>query len=402
MSNWENRFKNRLESSGWEVPEGDWEVLQTRRAAWARKRTWRKAALWTAPAAAAALALLLVLPPWGAAPAAAPQDEEAVFQNGPVAEAAGQGMGLEQDEAGAGAGVVGLTALKCIPVLSREDSPEPPPASQDEEDTPRDEGTVRDTAQIGIPDGKKVTRAKAPLGKAGGIEGALRTEGRFASTRPDRKVSIEAGGLLAALYKDTPRGMPMMDALSAPYSSSLTGSQTGTGRVPDLRRIAAIAVAPDQLIGTRHLRPLEFGLTAGFPLGERWTLVSGLEYALYRSQFSYTLSGSQNQRAHYLGVPLLIHFNVINQKDIRLYLGAGAKADWGIATRRGGERLHPDGFGFTLQAVSGFQWNMTPSLGLYLEPRYGWFLSGTDGRVQTFRTESPRLFSLSAGLQLHL
>ena len=38
MSNWENKFKDRLADAGLGLPEGDWEVLRERRAVLSRQK----------------------------------------------------------------------------------------------------------------------------------------------------------------------------------------------------------------------------------------------------------------------------------------------------------------------------------------------------------------------------
>ena len=414
MSNWERIIKDKLEDARQELPAGDWEILQARRAGQVRRQTWRKVMWWAAPSAAAALALLLILPRLSEKTPLAREDALAHIE---------PATGIEP-----------TTAAFPVILSEAKDPADPSAVPRDDKQKPLIDNAkpVRPTREVSRkntgsapsvtesfqmfsgpeqadpePDKRSETPASStPIdeipAEPARVEERLRAEGRLASTRPERKLTVTAGGLLAALHDNAPHSLPMMDAANPTYASSSTGSHTGVARIPDLRKIAAIAVATDQLVGTRHQRPLEFGLTAGIPLGERWTVVTGLEYALYRSQYSYSQSGSREQRAHYLGIPVQVDFNLVNRKNLRLYLGAGAKADWGLAANRGTEKIRPDGFGASLQALGGLQWNLTPTLGLYLEPRYSWFLSDPEGRIQTFRTESPRLFSLSAGLRLHL
>lgn len=395
MSHWEKIIKDHLADAGWEVPAGSWEALQAQRAGLARKRGRRNAAIWTA-SAAAALAILLVL----SIPARRPEEnllsKAGTSDSVQPAEASvpTESLPLVPEEAGTpstpvvthpATRVLAVTPAPQAPILpeEKEDLPASPSPSQETEEA--------ESAPEEMPQNEPVVSPS--------FEERLRAEGRLASTRPERKVSVTAGGLLAAVRHDAPHSMPMMDASANPNYAS---SSPYTRNIPDLRRIASRIAEQDHLVGTLHHRPLEFGLTAGIPLSNRWTVVTGLEYDLYRSRFSYTLSGVQEQEAHYLGIPLSMHYNLVCRNGFQLYLGAGVKGDWGLWAKRNGEKIQTDGFGWSLQALGGLQWNIGSTLGLYLEPRYSWFLSDTEGRIKTFRTESPNLFSLSAGLRFRL
>ena len=219
--------------------------------------------------------------------------------------------------------------------------------------------------------------------------------------RTRRKVSLSTNGTLAQLKGGTAQAGRHVYANAASRLGSV-GNETEIASRSQLQKIAAFTQASDLKIGEVHHRPLELGLTAGIPLTRHWTLVSGIEYAFYPSSFSYSASGLKNQEAHYLGVPLRLDYSLIDRNRLHLYLGAGVLADRGILTRLDGERLPTDGFGFSLLGAGGVQCDLTHFLGLYLEPRYSLFLSDTEGRVVTFRTESPSRFSLAAGLRFNL
>lgn len=393
MSNWEKIVKDHLADAGWDVPAGSWEDLQAQRAGLARKKRQRSRAIWAA-SAAAILAILLVLsiPPR--------RPEENLLSEAETSDSARPAEVVEPTEPlppipeEAGAPSTPGVSHPATQVLTVPPAPQVSIFSEEKEDLPASPPPSQETKEV---ESAPEERAQDEPAVLPSFEDRLRAEGRLASTRPGRKVSVTAGGLLAAVRNDPTLHTPMMDMGASPGPA-----YSGTRNIPDLRRIAARTIEQDHPVGSLHHRPLEFGLTAGFPLGERWTVVTGLEYDLYRSKFSYSLSGVQEQEAHYLGIPLSMHFNLIHRDGILLYLGAGAKGDWGLWTKRNGERLQADGFGWSLQTLGGFQWNINSALGLYLEPRYNWFLSDTEGRVETFRTESPNLFSLSAGLRFRL
>ena len=227
------------------------------------------------------------------------------------------------------------------------------------------------------------------------FETTLQEEGRSATTRPGRKTSLGAGSLLTALGGERLRSQSLGTLASmSPDGASNSYSIPG--------QLGSVSGFNHPSLTQSHSRPVEVGLTASIPLAGRWSLMTGAEYALYKSRLGYSASTIMTQKAHYLGIPLRLDYDLVRRDRFRLYLGAGAKVDWGIAARLDGEKIDPDGFGLSLLGAGGLQWTVTGPLGLYLEPRFNWFLSDPEGRLKTFRTESPFRFALSAGIRVDL
>lgn len=53
-----------------------------------------------------------------------------------------------------------------------------------------------------------------------------------------------------------------------------------------------------------HYFPLKLGLSVRIPLAKNLYISTGVDYSLYRSTFTFTLSGEKEQYAHYLGIPV--------------------------------------------------------------------------------------------------
>lgn len=397
MRPWETIFKKRFDQTGWELPAEDWDRLQARYAALRKRRVLRNWALGVIPVAVAAgLALLFVLKK--------PDADEIP----PVSRDASQ---LAQATA-AETGVAEAENLPEVPV-SQSDSQlpatpvkTPTPArfvpteaavSEDEaahtderERVPAEPASKELQSVPSVPEVRQQLLPKQQWEEA--VPSLVRTK---------RKTSLSTNGTLAQLKGSTGQaGRHVYTDAASRLGTVGDGSEIASRS--QLQKIAAFTQASDLKIGEIHHRPLELGLTAGIPLTPRWTLVSGIEYARYPSSFSYSVSGMKNQDAHYLGIPLRMDYYLVNRDRLHLYLGAGGLVDRGILARLDGERIPADGFGFSLLAAGGIQWDINRFLGLYLEPRYSLFLSDTDGRLVTFRTESPARFSLAAGLRVNL
>ena len=146
--------------------------------------------------------------------------------------------------------------------------------------------------------------------------------------------------------------------------------------------------------------PIKTALSARISLTEKLSLTSGLEYSLYLSKFSFTLSGEQTQYAHYLGVPVRLDWTLASNKWLEVYAGGGCEVDFCVGANIGGIKLERDTPAFSLLGAGGIQLNLGRNIGLYVEPELSWMLSSPEGRVlNTYRKEHPFMFSVVGGLR---
>ena len=395
MSNWENIFKDRLADAGLGLPEEGWQALLSRRAEQTRRKKQKRALLWALPAVAAATLALVFIP-------RGEDDAPVVLQSvpSPFAEAILPPETISSPETDPLPSGVSTSETTVNSTRTRKDKSKDPvvlsdfpnteaaPSSQATVSQPTSDGPEREAPSPTPTIEAESATSSAPTQPS--YETILQEEGHSASTRPGRKTSLGAGSLLAALGQEQHAGLyPSRANTVIPETVSGSTYHLGYG-------------ASDNRLIQSHSRPVEVGLTASIPLAGRWSLMTGAEYALYKSRLGYSAFTMMTQKAHYLGIPLRLDYDLVRRNRFRLYMGAGAKVDWGIAARLDGEKIDPDGFGLSLLGVGGLQWNVTGPLGLYLEPRFNWFLSEPEGRLMTFRTESPFRFTLSAGVRIDL
>ena len=153
-----------------------------------------------------------------------------------------------------------------------------------------------------------------------------------------------------------------------------------------------------------HELPVSFGLSARIFLTDRLTINTGLNYTKYtslRSRFSYETYDTHKdwQYAHYLGIPIRIDLMAVNKKHFNFYLGAGVQADKCVYAIVGDERLHEKEILFSLNGSMGIQVNIIPMVGLYLEPEISYTLN--EGRIETFRSKEPYMFTIRAGMRFN-
>ena len=150
---------------------------------------------------------------------------------------------------------------------------------------------------------------------------------------------------------------------------------------------------------TTHYLPVKAGLSASFALSDRLNVTTGLEYSLYLSRFK-SLSETEWQQAHYIGIPVRLDYTLLSYKGLDLYLGGGMEADYCLAALRAGKDIEKDGWSFSLLGAGGVQYRFTKKLGVFMEPQITWTIPSENRVLETYRTDHPFMFSVAGGLRL--
>ena len=150
---------------------------------------------------------------------------------------------------------------------------------------------------------------------------------------------------------------------------------------------------------TTHYLPVKAGLSASFALSDRLNATTGLEYSLYLSRFK-SLSETEWQQAHYIGIPVRLDYTLLSYKGLDLYLGGGMEADYCLAALRAGKDIEKDGWSFSLLGAGGVQYHFTERMGVFMEPQITWTIPSENRVLETYRTDHPFMFSVAGGLRL--
>lgn len=150
-----------------------------------------------------------------------------------------------------------------------------------------------------------------------------------------------------------------------------------------------------------HSIPLGFALSVGYDLNERLSLESGLSYTYLHSTIKMPLnSESLDQDIHMAGVPLRLNYRFFTRKAFNAYVSGGVLAERVVYAKLGDLRVKERGWQFGYGAALGAQYNITPLLGLYVEPDLSYYSYNT--HLESVRTESPLNFSFRVGLRFNL
>ena len=200
-------------------------------------------------------------------------------------------------------------------------------------------------------------------------------------------------------------GGSLLAAIATPLLSSGTfedAAPTNQGEPPYGGIIMEPEPQKDEPTGSHtHCFPFKGGLSVGIPVAERLKVTTGLEYTLYQSSFTYTLSGEKKQFAHYLGIPVRLDWTLANNRWLDVYLGGGIEGDYCIGATLAGESIKRDGFSFSLLGAGGIQLNITKNIGLYVEPELSWTIPSESRVLETWRSEYPFMFSVATGLRIN-
>ena len=206
---------------------------------------------------------------------------------------------------------------------------------------------------------------------------------------------IGGGGLVAALaapYLGGHESSAKIESDPGPDMATEANPQT-----PEYNQVK------DVLTGRPHHNlPLKVGISTRIPVSGRFDLTTGIEYSMYSSTFTYTLSGDKKQIAHYVGIPVRLDWTFISTGWFDAYLGAGVSGDVCVGATLAGEKIKRDGLAVSLLGAGGVQFNVTRNFGLYLEPELSWTIPSDAQILRTYRSDHKGMFSVSCGLRINL
>lgn len=151
-----------------------------------------------------------------------------------------------------------------------------------------------------------------------------------------------------------------------------------------------------------HSFPLILGISTKIPINNRLFLTSGLDYSVYTSRFAYSISGGKKQVVRYLGIPVCLDFSIASTRWLDVYVGGGLRGDYCINASHAGIPIKNDGFSLSILGSGGIQFNATPRLGIYIEPEISYLIPFQSYRLETYRTDSPVVFSVKSGLRISI
>ena len=169
------------------------------------------------------------------------------------------------------------------------------------------------------------------------------------------------------------------------------------------------AIQRNQQGNAKHHAPVSVGLQVAFGIAPRLSLSTGLVYTRTSSDFyPYAPSSNYNvhQVLHYVGIPVGLNYEFWQSGGFHAYVMAGAEADYNVKndTDEDGvkkEDAKRDRVQFSGKASLGAQYDITPKVGLYIEPGAKYYFDNGSHVENTFKDKKLN-FNLQFGLRFNL
>jgi len=169
------------------------------------------------------------------------------------------------------------------------------------------------------------------------------------------------------------------------------------------------AIQRSQQGNVKHHTPVSVGVQVAFGIAPRLSLSTGLVYTRTSSDFyPYAPSSNYNvhQVLHYVGIPVGLNYEFWQSGGFHAYVMAGAEADYNVKndTEEEGvkkENAKRDRVQFSGKASLGAQYDITPKVGLYIEPGAKYYFDNGSHVENTFKDKKLN-FNLQFGLRFNL
>ena len=162
-----------------------------------------------------------------------------------------------------------------------------------------------------------------------------------------------------------------------------------------------------------HDKPITFGLSVTKSLGINWSLKTGLQYSILKSDFTLGEGAyyiHRNQKVHYLGIPLQVSYKWIDVKNWSAYSALGCALHIPIYSKAneryvvGSTTPYTNDWHFTpslqwsIGTSLGVQYKFAPKWGVYIEPSFNWYVPNGSS-IHTIWTEHPFSFTIPFGVR---
>ena len=215
--------------------------------------------------------------------------------------------------------------------------------------------------------------------------------------------SVNSGSNIANRYSDS--GV-MADPMPGVYPAPSVG---GSNDVDYLMAAAYKALQKSPQGKAKHHAPVSVGMQIAFGVAPRLSLSTGVVYTRTSSDFyPYAPNNDYNvhQVLHYVGIPVGLNYELWRSGGFHAYVMAGAEAAYNVKndTDEDGTKKQDakrDKVQFSGKASLGAQYDISPSLGLYIEPGAKYYFDNGSDIENTFKDKKLN-FNLQFGLRFNL
>lgn len=214
---------------------------------------------------------------------------------------------------------------------------------------------------------------------------------------------VNSGSNIVNRYSDS--GV-MADPMPGVYPDPSVG---GSNDVDYLMAAAYKALQKSPQGKAKHHAPVSVGMQIAFGVAPRLSLSTGVVYTRTSSDFyPYAPNNDYNvhQVLHYVGIPVGLNYELWRSGGFHAYVMAGAEAAYNVKndTDEDGTKKQDaerDKVQFSGKASLGAQYDISPSVGLYIEPGAKYYFDNGSDIENTFKDKKLN-FNLQFGLRFNL
>jgi hypothetical protein len=215
--------------------------------------------------------------------------------------------------------------------------------------------------------------------------------------------NVNSGSNIVNRYSDS--GV-MADPMPGVYPDPSVG---GSNDVDYLMAAAYKALQKSPQGKAKHHAPVSVGMQIAFGVAPRLSLSTGVVYTRTSSDFyPYAPNNDYNvhQVLHYVGIPVGLNYELWMSGGFHAYVMAGAEAAYNVKndTDEDGTRKQDakrDRVQFSGKASLGAQYDISPNVGLYIEPGAKYYFDNGSDIENTFKDKKLN-FNLQFGLRFNL
>ena len=186
-------------------------------------------------------------------------------------------------------------------------------------------------------------------------------------------------------------------------------SIAGSDDVTYLKAAAYKALQKSPQGKAEHHAPVSVGMQLAFGIAPRLSLSTGVVYTRTSSDFYPYAPNSDyqvHQVLHYVGIPVGLNYELWRSGGFHAYVMAGAEAAYNVKndTDEDGTKKQDakrDKVQFSGKASLGAQYDISPSVGLYIEPGAKYYFDNGSDIENTFKDKKLN-FNLQFGLRFNL
>ena len=253
---------------------------------------------------------------------------------------------------------------------------------------------------------------------------------RQAEATADRQKDLPAPPAAVREAEEDPWRALMQEEASAGRGTSLSlggDLQTNGNPAPGFRGMRRSAqTGPTTGISevsseSVYSAPVSFGIGLRYDFNERWAIGTGLTWSILGRSFSgiynevdaggiLTKSVASDRiynTQHYLGIPVNVYFNIVNNPNLRFYTYAGGSFEKNLLNRytinaTGGPvyyRESVDGIQISAGLGLGVEFMFSRFVGIYVDPSLRYYFNCY--QPKSIRTQQPLMLNLEAGLRFN-